>query len=349
MANQFLRDPSKAPFVSLCTPTFNRRPFFPYVAKCIASQDYPKDKIEWIIIDDGTDLIEDLVKDIPYVKYYKYETKMTLGKKRNLMHEKCTGDILIYIDDDDFYPDCRISHAVDTLLKNPQALCAGSSEMFIYFKHIDKMYSFGPYGNQHATAATFAFRRQLLEQTSYDEEACVGEERKFLKDYTIPLVQLDSRKTILVFSHIHNSFDKKRILQSENTNSKPMHKERPDVEVDHFIKDKDSKLFFMRDIDTILAQYEPGDPKNKEDVTRYMHILEKARNDALNALQTQMKQASDAMEERVNEMRKTYEKRLAELTHENIMLKEKCDHVNTKMKDVLADIIQLKKSNTTNK
>lgn len=345
MTNQFLKDPNKAPFVSLCTPTFNRRPFFPYVAKCIASQDYPKERMEWIIIDDGTDPIEDLVADISYVKYHRYETKMTLGKKRNLMHEKCKGDILVYIDDDDFYPHCRVSHAVDTLLRNPEALCAGSSEMFIYFKHIHKMYSFGPYGAQHATAATFAFRRELLDQTSYDEEACVGEERKFLKDYTMPLVQLDSRKTILVFSHIHNSFDKKRILEPENANSKTMHRERTDVKVDDFIKDEDSKLFFMQDIDDILSRYEPGDPKNKEDVTRYMHILEKARNDALNALQSQIKQANDAMDKRVEEIRRSYEKRIGELTHENIMLKEKCEHVNAKMKGVLADMIQLKRSN----
>ena len=49
------------PFVSICTPTFNRRPFFPYIIKCIEYQDYPKDKLEWIIIDDGTDKIKDLV------------------------------------------------------------------------------------------------------------------------------------------------------------------------------------------------------------------------------------------------------------------------------------------------
>ena len=61
------------PFVSICTPTFNRRPFIPYTIKCFDHQDYPKDKIEWIIIDDGTDLIEDLVSHIPQVKYYKYD------------------------------------------------------------------------------------------------------------------------------------------------------------------------------------------------------------------------------------------------------------------------------------
>ena len=156
------------PFVSICTPTFNRRPFIPYIIKCFLSQTYPLERIEWIIIDDGTDSIQDLVADIPQVKYHYYDTKMSLGKKRNLMHDKCKGDIIVYMDDDDYYPPERVSHAVETLQKNPQTLVAGSSAMFIYFKHIQQMYCFGPYGLNHATAATFAFRRKLLDTCRYD-------------------------------------------------------------------------------------------------------------------------------------------------------------------------------------
>ena len=93
------------PFVSICTPTFNRRPFIPFMIKCFEHQTYPKDRIEWIIIDDGTDPIGDLVKDIPQVKYFYCEERMYLGKKRNYMHEMCTfkndNDILIYFDDDE--------------------------------------------------------------------------------------------------------------------------------------------------------------------------------------------------------------------------------------------------------
>ena len=92
----------RQPFVSICTPTFNRRPFIPYIIKCIESQTYSKKRIEWVIIDDGTDKIEDLVSHLPYVKYSYYPEKMTLGKKRNLAHAKSKGSILVYMDDDDY-------------------------------------------------------------------------------------------------------------------------------------------------------------------------------------------------------------------------------------------------------
>ena len=155
---------NKQPFVSICTPTFNRRPFIRAMIKCFEHQTYPKDKMEWIIIDDGTDKIEDLVTHIPQIKYFKYDKKMALGKKRNLLHEKSIGDILVYMDDDDYYPPERVSHAVNMLLTHPSALCAGSSEIYIYFKHINQMVQFGPYGPNHATAGTFAFKRELLKQ-----------------------------------------------------------------------------------------------------------------------------------------------------------------------------------------
>ena len=74
------------------------------------------------------------------------------------MHEKSRGDIIVYMDDDDYYPPERVSHSVEMLTVSQDALCAGSSEIYIYFKHIVKLYQFGPYGPNHATTGTFAFK-----------------------------------------------------------------------------------------------------------------------------------------------------------------------------------------------
>lgn len=261
------------PFVSVCTPTFNRRPFIPMMLKCFNSQDYPKDRIEWIIIDDGSDKIEELVKYHPNVKYFKYEGKMTLGKKRNLMHEKSSGEIIVYMDDDDYYPPTRISHAVEMLTTHPKALCAGASELYIWFKHISQMWKFGPYGPNHATAGTFAFKRELLQQTKYDETACLAEEKGFLKNYTIPFVQLDPKHTILVFSHIQNTFDKKTLLKdAPNRFCVPS-----DKVVDEFVTDEEIKQFFLVDIDEKLNAYEPGSPLNKPDVIKQTKELTEQR------------------------------------------------------------------------
>jgi len=150
------------PFVSICTPTYNRRPFIPYLKKCILKQDYPLSCIEWIIIDDGVDKIKDLIDDLSFVVYLPYNEVISLGKKRNIMNEKSKGEFIIYLDDDDYYPPDRISHGVEKLQQNPSYLIAGSSEMHCYFSDLDKLYQFGPYRENHATAATFIFRKELL-------------------------------------------------------------------------------------------------------------------------------------------------------------------------------------------
>lgn len=272
----------KTPFVSVCTPTFNRRPFIPTMFECFRNQNYPKSQIEWIIVDDGTDKIEDLVKTsgIEQIKYFALDQKLTLGAKRNFMHEKTRGSIIVYMDDDDYYPPDRISHAVETLLNNPRALCAGSSEIYVYFKHVQKMMQFGPYGPNHATAGTFAFRRELLAQTRYDDVAAFAEEKAFLKNYTIPFVQLDPMKSILVFSHNHNTFDKRKLLDG------PPNKftQESSKTVDSFIKHTDEagiKRFFMEEIDGLLESYEPGEPKMKPDVMEQINKTNKSEQQML--------------------------------------------------------------------
>ena len=201
---------------------------------------------------------------------------MKLGEKRNFMHSKTKGDFLVYMDDDDYYPPERVQHAIEVLEKNPGAMCAGSSELYLYFKHIDQMYQSGPFGPTHSTAATFAFRRALLNYTQYDDNAALAEERSFLKEYTIPFVQLDPMKSILVFSHDHNSFDKKKMLDmGENDKFK-----KSDKKVRDFIKTKKEEniyQFFMTDIDKNLEKYAPGSPINKPDVLKQMDEINEER------------------------------------------------------------------------
>jgi glycosyltransferase involved in cell wall biosynthesis len=253
------------PFVSLCTPTFNRRHFFPTLIEMIKLQTYPQKRMEWIVVDDGSDPVEDLINScgIKNVRYVKLEKKLSLGAKRNLMHTYCKGAIIVYVDDDDFLPPERVEHSVETLLAAKKGeLIAGSSEIYLFFK--DKgLYQFGPYGPNHATAGTFAFKSELLKYTKYDETKCIGEETSFLKEYTLPLLQLNPVKTILVFPHEHNSFDKHTLLESATGGPiKPC----TDKTVDDFIKSETVKDFFINRMHNELKKYDAGLPIMKPDV-----------------------------------------------------------------------------------
>ena len=267
------------PFVTVCTPTFNRRPFIQNMFQCFRNQDYPKHLLEWIIVDDGTDKIKDLIvsSNIPQIRYFEIKEKMFLGAKRNYMHKFARGSIIVYMDDDDYYPPDRISHSVDRLLSNPEALCSGSSEIYVYFKGMNKMIQCGPYGPNHATAGTFAFKKELLEQTKYEDGAALAEEKAFLKQYTIPFVQLDPMKSILVFSHEHNTFDKRKMFEQKQD---PQFFKESSKTVDMFIKNDNEqsiKSFFMEDIDKLLDEYDPGKPEMKPDVLKQIKEIEAKR------------------------------------------------------------------------
>ena len=246
------------PFVSICTPTFNRRPFIPTLIKCIENQTYPLSNIEWIIIDDGTDPIEDLVKHLTYVTYVRYERKMTLASKRNIMNSFAKGEYIVYMDDDDYYPPQRVYEGVTSLINNPQYLIAGSSELLIYYSHLNEIWKLGSFGRNHSTAATFIFRKELLKLTRFNEKQEVSEEKFFLKNYSIPLLQLDPLKTILVFSHSLNTFDKKKLIKNGVNITKTNYK-ADDIITDEFIQH-----FFIRDLSNHLMYYKHVYLPNKE-------------------------------------------------------------------------------------
>ena len=133
------------------------------------------------------------------------------------------------------------------------------------------MYQFGPYGPNHATAGTFAFKRELI-KNKYDDDACLAEEKAFLQNYTVPFVQLDPKKTILVFSHEHNTFDKRKLLD----NPHPQFVKESTKTVDYFIKESHMKNFYMR-IDSLISNYNPGKPIMKPDVLQQMVKIEETR------------------------------------------------------------------------
>ena len=194
--------------VSILTPTYNRRAFIPGLIKCVMSQTYTN--LEWVILDDGEEEIADLVVGIHFVRYIRLNCKLTLGEKRNRLNDLARGRILINFDTDDYHMPDRIAKSV-AALDNSSCLIAGSSSMFIYYrKH--GLFTTRHFNTNHATAGTFAYKRELLKITRFEPTAKCAEERYWLKGYTIPMIQLDPRDTIIIGCHEANTFDKTKLL-----------------------------------------------------------------------------------------------------------------------------------------
>lgn len=201
------------PTVTVCTVTQNRSHLLPLLEACILNQTYPLELIDWVIVDDsdpGRPRFSPTPETTLKIKFVSVDQKIPLGQKRNLSHRFCKGDIIVYMDDDEYYPPLRIEHAVDQLEKSGKEM-AGATNLPILFIPECELWMSGPFGDNHATANTFAFKRSLLEQARYEDQATHAEEKSFLKNYTIPMVQLDPKRTIVCFGHQANTFDKRKL------------------------------------------------------------------------------------------------------------------------------------------
>lgn len=201
-----------SPLVSVVTPTYNRRRFIPTLIEIYRNQTFPKSKMEWLILDDGKDAVEDLfepiMREFPNIRYIRCYDKLRIGAKRNMLNREARGEIIVAMDDDDYYPPERVQTVVQAFKKNPMIELAGSSEMWLYYHDTRKVMAVGPYHPNHATNGTMAWRKSYVATHAYNEHVTQGEESSFLENYRHPMIQLDPRKTILVICHSDNTVDK---------------------------------------------------------------------------------------------------------------------------------------------
>jgi len=238
--------------VSVITPTYNRRAFIPTLIQIYKNQTYPKEKMEWIILDDGRDKVEDLfqeaAKTIPNLRYLSHPEKLRIGAKRNRLNREARGEIIVAMDDDDYYPSNRVKTVVESFTKYPRVNLAGSSEMLLYYTDDKKIYAIGPYHANHATNGTMAWRKSYAEKHTYDEFVTKAEEISFLENYRHPMIQLDPLSSILVICHTDNTVDKSA-LREEHLSSSHRSKEKmreTKLRLEDIVKEASLRAFYLK-------------------------------------------------------------------------------------------------------
>jgi len=174
------------------------------------------------------------------LRYIYDPEKKNIGAKRNRLNKEACGEIMVAMDDDDFYFPERVSAVVNSFKKFPKIDLAGTSEVFMYYSDIKAIYKLGPYNANHATNGTMAWRRNYAQTHLYDETVTHAEERSFLDNYKHPMIQLSPMKVMLVMSHSENTFDKKK-MREEPLN--PFVK-KTSMKIRDFIKDSELRDFF---------------------------------------------------------------------------------------------------------
>ena len=240
-----------------------------------------KNIIEWVIVEGSktendakinAENINNLIKNhnesfrIIYSEY----TGKKLSDLRNIGNNNCTGDIIICMDDDDYYPPDRVSHAVESL-ENSTYLIAGCSDIYLYEYFMGKLYKFKGFHDKHTTNNCMAYKKEYLKNHKYDSGLDMAEEKSFTNDFTEPMVQLKSIKCIIGSSHNYNTFNKRELCVGGSLGINPSLYEVCDHSITSYIPPEIFKrmknLFYKEETSPYDIVYMTGGLCNKWDPT----------------------------------------------------------------------------------
>lgn len=215
------------PCVSIITPTFKRRKMFSMAIRNFEEFIYPKNKLEWIIIDDSpeTETTDETVKDLlPRDKRIKFiqlpfdhenNEPMTVATKRNIGVSNSSYDYIVHMDDDDYYPPESILARIKILLKykNNDIECVGSTLIGTYniLNNTSSMSSDGPIS---LSEASMAYTKKFWEQRPFDETCQRGEHKSFCEQRLDKIMDIPYSFILIAINHKNNLTEH---LRTENS------------------------------------------------------------------------------------------------------------------------------------
>lgn len=134
------------PHCSVLTPVYDRKKFLPLMISNMINIQYPKNKLEWVILDswskDGK-VAEPLFKSEEEIRHYSriisihiryiYRPEaVSIGKKRNMLVKEARHKYCINMDSDDIYLPHYILYSVRELIKNKKECCGSPQMLFVY-------------------------------------------------------------------------------------------------------------------------------------------------------------------------------------------------------------------------
>lgn len=123
------------PLVSLVMPTFNRPEFVRTAVERFQRQTWHRKEL--IILDDSDRAHQVDLSRFPNVRHAKLDARMPLGAKHDLGHDLAQGDVLGYLDDDDWFHPRRLVRQLQpivleeaTVVGIPRVLVLAGGEWF---------------------------------------------------------------------------------------------------------------------------------------------------------------------------------------------------------------------------
>ena len=221
------------PPITIVTPTYNREKLIEIAFHNLLITDYPQDKIEWIVIEDNektshmaSEKIISFQIQVPKIKlkYIPIEGRMTIGEKRNHAIENASNDIILFMDDDDHYPETSFRRRVAWLIKGTKrgetgrANIACCTTLALYdLKFGTSAVNVPPFDipfSQRISEATLTFRKSAWLERKFPNVS-IAEGEGWITGREEQVIEMQPQQIIVAFSHGNNQ-SSRRIPPSEN-------------------------------------------------------------------------------------------------------------------------------------
>lgn len=187
--------------ISCIMPTYNRDLFAKQAIKYFLRQAYPRKEL--LIADDGTEPL--LVDKYPGIYYFRLHEKKSLGYKRNILLEKCRGEIIAHWDDDDWYHPSYLTKLSRLLISlEEKHTVVGLGEYLVY---IAKNNSLKICRSRGIAGATFFYYKTLWSSCPF-RDVQSAEDYFFLQDANPLQKMLRDAEMFIVIRHGDHTWSK---------------------------------------------------------------------------------------------------------------------------------------------
>ena len=204
------------PKISVITLLHNRKAFLDLAFKNILGTDYPKDKIEWVIVDDSDDPEQQCTDKIlkfgrenaPLSLTYIPLAKRTIGRKRNVGIHRSQHEVILFMDDDDHYPASSFRRRVSSLLTHswkPKAAVCTTIACYDLIRGVSAVntppWSLGL--SKRISEATLTFYKSFWAEKNFPN-VNMAEGEGFLEGREHEVLELPPQQIIVAMTHGKN-------------------------------------------------------------------------------------------------------------------------------------------------
>jgi hypothetical protein len=212
-------DEALCPHITVVTLTRNRRNFIDLACLNLLLTDYPRDKIEWLVVEDSdddeksaSDKIIGFAAKNPDIKvsYIPLIGRTSIGEKRNKAVDRAMHDIILFMDDDDVYPATSFRRRVAWLEKGSSSTkpaCVASTMLAMYnLRTGQSAVNVPPFNiplGQRISEATLTFHKHFWVERPF-ADVSIAEGEDWLSGREGVVMEIPPQQIIVALTHGDN-------------------------------------------------------------------------------------------------------------------------------------------------